>query len=101
MAVFRLHFKWQDKDYVVRARSLDMTHPYFVAIKDLILPTKDGILLNPADDDVRRLFGEARQIMLPLQSVSLIEELNDENRVEQHKVKQFPGRNDNPSETSE
>lgn len=74
MNVFRVHFTWKEKEYTLKAHSLDMTHPYFVAIKDLILPEKNSLLINPADDDIRKNFGEVRQLMLPFQSVSLIEE---------------------------
>ncbi len=74
MNVFRVHFTWKEKEYILKAHSLDMTHPYFVAIKDLILPEKNSLLINPADDDIRKIFGEVRQLMLPFQSVSLIEE---------------------------
>lgn len=74
MNVFRVHFTWKEKEYVLKAHSLDMTHPYFVAIKDLLLPEDDGVLINPADDEIRKAFGRVRQLMLPFQSVSLIEE---------------------------
>lgn len=72
--VFRVHFTWKEKEYCLKASSLDMTHPYFVSIKDLILPEKSNVLINPADDEIRENFGRVRQLMLPLQSVSLIEE---------------------------
>lgn len=51
-----------------------MTHPYFVCIKDLILPKENPVLINPAEDEIRQSFAEVRQLMLPFQSVSLIEE---------------------------
>ncbi len=51
-----------------------MTHPYFVCIKDLILPEEKSYLINPADDEIRKHFGGVRQLLLPFQSVSIIEE---------------------------
>ena len=78
MSVFRVHFSWKEKEYSLKAQSLDMTHPYFVAIKDLILPEKNSLLINPADDEIRKFFGEVRQLMLPFQSVSLIEEYRED-----------------------
>lgn len=74
MNIFRVHFTWKEKEYELKARSLDMTHPYFVCIKDLVLPADNGVLINPADDEIRKNFSEVRQLMLPFQSVSLIEE---------------------------
>ncbi len=73
MSVFRVHFVWKEKEYSLKATSLDMTHPYFVAIKDLLLP-EGSVLINPADDEIRKNFGGVRQLMLPFSSVSLIEE---------------------------
>ena len=31
MNIFRVHFTWKEKEYELKARSLDMTHPYFVS----------------------------------------------------------------------
>ena len=78
MNIFRVHFTWKEKQYELKAHSLDMTHPYFVSIKDLVLPEKNSVLINPADDEIRRNFSEVRQLMLPFQSVSLIEEFTED-----------------------
>lgn len=78
MNIFRVHFTWKEKEYTLKARSLDMTHPYFVAIMDLVLPPEKSVLINPADDEIRKNFGAVRQLMLPFQSVSLIEEFHDD-----------------------
>ncbi len=74
MTIYRVHFTWQEKEYALKATSLDMTHPYFVAIKDLVLPQEKSYLINPADDEIRKNFAGVRQLMLPFQSISLIEE---------------------------
>ena len=78
MNIFRVHFTWKEKEYTLKAHSLDMTHPYFVAIKDLVLPEESNVLINPADDEIRKNFGNVRQLMLPFQSVSLIEEFTED-----------------------
>ena len=78
MNVFRVHFTWKEKEYTLKACSLDMTHPYFVSIKDLVLPEESNVLINPADDEIRKNFGGVRQLMLPFQSVSLIEEFTED-----------------------
>lgn len=78
MNIFRVHFTWKEKEYELKARSLDMTHPYFVSIKDLVLPADNGVLINPADDEIRKNFADVRQLMLPFQSVSLIEEFTED-----------------------
>ena len=53
---------------------MDLTHPYFVCIKDLVLPEESPVLITPADDEIRRSFADVRQLMVPFQAVSLIEE---------------------------
>ncbi len=78
MSIYRVHFTWKSKEVSLKARSLDLTHPYFVSIKDLILPKNSSLIINPAEDDFRKEFSEAKHIMLPFQSVSLIEELPEE-----------------------
>jgi len=78
MAVYRVHFTWKEKEYTLKASSLDMTHPYFVCIKNLILPEEKSYLINPADDEIRKHFGGVRQLLLPFQSVSIIEEYRED-----------------------
>lgn len=89
MALFKVHFKWQDKDVELMARQLDMTHPYFVSIKNLVFPDSGSLIINPAQDDVRRKFEGTDHIMLPFQTVSLIEELDEESEKKTHRVRNF------------
>ncbi len=78
MAKYRVHFSWKEKEYQLIARSLDLTHPYFVSIKDLLFPKGKNLIIDPSEDDVRKTFSETNHIMIPLQSVSMIEELQDD-----------------------
>ncbi len=78
MSLYRVHFKWKNKDIHLTAKSLDLTHPYFVSIKDLVFSTEKRLIINPADEDVRATFGGSVHVMIPFQTVSLIEELPDE-----------------------
>jgi hypothetical protein len=67
-----------------------MTHPYFVSIKDLIFPDTPKLIIDPTEDEVRNRFGNAEHIMIPFQSVSLIEEFADEEQLEEReKVRRF------------
>jgi hypothetical protein len=78
MAKYRVHFNWKEKEYQLIARSLDLTHPYFVSIKDLLFPKGKNLIIDPSEDDVKKTFSETNHIMIPLQSVSMIEELQDD-----------------------
>ena len=78
MALYRVHFKWKEKEIQLQAKSLDLTHPYFVSIKDLIFPTGKKLIINPSEDEIRKAFSETNHLMIPFQSVILIEELINE-----------------------
>jgi len=88
MSIYRVHFKWKDKDLQLKAKSLDLTHPYFVSIKDLILKKESRLIIDPSEDEVRRLFGKADHLMIPFQTVSLIEEFS-ENAFDDARVMDF------------
>jgi len=75
--LYRVYFKWKEKEISLQARSLDLTHPYFVSIKDLVFPSGKKLIINPSEDEVRRTFGESNHIMIPFQTVVLIEELEE------------------------
>lgn len=87
VSLYRVHFKWKDKEIELTARSLDLTHPYFVSIKGLVFPTEQRLVINPLDDEVRRAFGASDHLMIPFQTVSLIEEVPDNPEA---KVMKFP-----------
>ncbi len=77
VSLYRVYFKWRDKDVELMARSLDLTHPYFVSIKNLVFPTEEKLVINPSEEETRRVFGKSDHLMIPFQTVSLIEELPD------------------------
>ena len=77
MPTYRIHFTWKDKARKINCRDLDMTHPYFVSLEQLIFPEKSRVIIGPDDDELRREFGEAKSIMVPFQNVQLIETLLD------------------------
>ena len=74
LSLYRVHFKWKGKEVQLSAKSLDLTHPYFVSIKDIVFERDQRIIINPSAEDVRRTFGSAEHLMIPFQTVSLIEE---------------------------
>lgn len=78
MSLYKVHFKWNDKDVTLRARSLDLTHPYFVSIRDLVFPEGSNLIIDPSQDEIRKHFGKADHLMIPFQTVTLIEEYDEE-----------------------
>lgn len=89
MSIYRVHFKWKEKDLVLRSRGLDLTHPYFVSITDLVFPEGKKIIIDPSEDEIRRTFGRADHLMIPFQTVSLIEEYKDGEPEERGVVRDF------------
>lgn len=89
LSIYKVYFKWKDKDVTLRARSLDLTHPYFVSIKDLVFPQGKKLIIDPAEDEIRKAFGDTDHLMIPFQSVSLIEENSEEKQDEKPKVRPF------------
>lgn len=77
MSIYRIHFTWNKKEVSLKASSLDLTHPYFVSMKGLIFPETNSLIIDPARDELASAFGEADHIMIPFQTVSLIEELKE------------------------
>lgn len=87
MSLYRVHFKWKEKEIQLTAKSLDLTHPYFVSIKDLVFPKGKKLIINPAEDEIIKNFGYAKHLMIPFQTVSLIEEIA---KTDSGKVMDFP-----------
>ena len=77
LSIYRVLFKWKEREVELMARSLDLTHPYFVSIKNLVFPTEQKLIINPSEEDVRKTFGRSDHLMIPFQTVILIEELPD------------------------
>ena len=74
VTLYRVHFRWRNKEVQLVAESLDLTHPYFVSIKGIVFKEDGKLIINPSEEEIRRAFGEASHLMIPFQTVSLIEE---------------------------
>ena len=89
MSLYRVHFSWKNKEVTLSAGKLDMTHPYFVSIKDIILPKASSLIIDPNRENFEKTFGRANHLMIPFQSVSLIEELDRDAAEKESKVTIF------------
>jgi hypothetical protein len=87
LSLYRVHFKWKNKEIQLTAKSLDLTHPYFVSIKDLVFPKGKKIIINPSEDEIIKAFGYAKHLMIPFQAVILIEEIA---KTDSTRVMHFP-----------
>jgi hypothetical protein len=73
-----VHFKWNEKEVKLTAKSLDLTHPYFVSIKEIVFPKGKKLIIDPQEEEIQKTFGESNHLMIPFQSVLIIEELSEE-----------------------
>lgn len=71
--MFKVHFHLKDVEYHLVAESLDLTHPYFVSIKDMDLGYEEGIVVNPHLENTKKRFKDTNNIMIPMTNVLLIE----------------------------
>ena len=90
MSLYKVHFLWKEKEVTLRAKCLDLTHPHFVSIKDIVFPDKKKLIIDPSEDEVLKTFGRADHLMIPFQRVQLIEEISkDEPSAPEKRVKPF------------
>ena len=71
--MYKVHFHLKDVEYELVAESLDLTHPYFVSIKDMDLDYEEGVVVNPHLENTKKRFQKTNNIMIPLTNVLLIE----------------------------
>lgn len=88
MSIYRVHFTWKGKSVELTARDLDLTHPYFVSIKNLVFKDAKRLVIDPAEDELRKEFGTSTHLMIPFQTVSLIEEV-EEPEPDKPRVREF------------
>jgi len=102
VSLYLVHFKWKEKEIELTARSLDLTHPYFVSIKGLVFSTEQKLVINPLEEEVKKAFGRADHLMIPFQTVTLIEELpeNADGRVVPFELIEHPEAETAPGETT-
>lgn len=74
--MYKVYFNVKDTEYELVAQSLDLSHPYFVSIKDIRFDYDEGIVVNPHLENTRKRFRDTVSLMIPLQNCALIEQLD-------------------------
>lgn len=83
--MFKVYFKLKDTEFEIVAGDLDLSHPYFVSIKDFDLDYDKSLVVNPQLENTRKRFRDIETIMIPFQCCSLIEKV-PERKSEPQKV---------------
>ncbi len=89
MSIYRIHFTWKSKEVTLSAKLLDMTHPYFVSIKEILLPKASSLIIDPGREEFEKTFGKANHLMIPFQGVSLIEEIDEKDIENEKRISAF------------
>ncbi len=84
--MYKITFKYDTKIFEIHAKTLDMTHPYFVSIKGLFFEDQSNLVITPNGDEARKKFGQCKHILIPLQNVNLIEEIDDKGKIKKFNV---------------
>lgn len=94
--MYKVHFRIKEEEFELVAASLDLTHPYFVSIKDMDLGYEEGLVVNPHLENTKKRFKDVSNIMIPFQNVSLIEQVpaRDDLRKQATVLKMHPGKQD-------
>ncbi|MBE2211170.1 MAG: DUF1820 family protein [Xanthomonadaceae bacterium] len=74
--LYRLHFQHQDKLYVVYARRVASSNIWgFIEVGEFDFDTRQGVLVDPAEERLREEFADTRTLHLPMHNVLRIEEV--------------------------
>ena len=87
--LYKVHFRLKEETYELVAESLDLSHPYFVSIKDMVLDYDEGVVVNPHLENTRKRFQNATNLMIPFQNCDLIERVPERKTKDAHRAKKF------------
>ena len=74
--LYRLHFHHQDKLYVVYARRVASSSIWgFIEVGEFDFDTRQGVLVEPAEERLREEFADTKALHLPMHNVLRIEEV--------------------------
>lgn len=74
--LYRLQFQHQDKLYVVYARHVASSSIWgFVEVGEFDFDTRQGVLVDPAEERLREEFADTRILHLPMHNVLRIEQV--------------------------
>jgi len=85
--IFRVTFEFQDEIYQVLCNDIDLeSHPYLVIIEGIEFEDQSSPIISPDGDKARKRFGDVEKISIPINALSLIEEIESKEKINQFKV---------------
>lgn len=77
--IFRITFSNQGKIYELYARNVSQSDLYgFVVIEDILYGERSSIVVDPAEEQLKREFNGVRRTMVPYHAVQRIDEVEKE-----------------------
>ena len=78
-SIYRIYFTSREQAYELYARHVRQSELYgFIEIEGLLFGERSSVVVDPAEESLRKEFGGVRKIMLPFQSVHRIDEVEKE-----------------------
>ena len=79
--IYRIFFTSHEKSYEIYARRVGQADVYgFIEIEGLLFSERSSVVVDPAEDALRKEFGGVRKLMVPFQAVQRIDEVEKEGR---------------------
>lgn len=77
--IFRIMFTSQGKGYEIYARKINQGEMYgFVEIEELLFGERTSLVVDPAEEALRREFAGIRKMHVPFHAISRIDEVEKE-----------------------
>lgn len=79
--LYRIFFTSHEKSYEIYARRVGQADIYgFIEIEGLLFSERSSVVVDPAEEALRKEFGGVRKLMVPFQAVHRIDEVEKEGR---------------------
>ncbi|HKL25713.1 MAG TPA: DUF1820 family protein [Desulfuromonadales bacterium] len=96
--IYRIFFSFNGKSYELYARQVSQADLYgFVAIEDILFGERSSLVVDPAEEALRKEFAEVRKILIPFQAVHRIDEVEKQG---QPRILSLAGKNGQTPEAS-
>jgi hypothetical protein len=97
-SIYRVFFTLHEKNYEIYAQKVSQAEMYgFIEIEGLLFNERSHVVVDPAEEALRREFGGVRKLLVPFQSIQRIDEVEKQG---QARIIGLPRGNGSPPESS-
>jgi len=85
--IFRIFLTFLDRNYELYARKVGQADIYgFVEIEGLLFGERSSVVVDPAEEALRKEFSGVKKIMVPFQSIHRIDQVEKEGQAKIHSI---------------